>query len=120
MDDIQFLGHQVCKGGLKPGKGKVEAVLGFPTPQDASKVRSFLGLINYMGRFIPTLSELSEPLKKLTCKGAKFKFGKKETQAFSQLKQALASHPTLGFFDVNSPTQVIADASPIGLGAVPV
>ena len=34
------------------------------------------------------------------------------------MKKSLASSETLGYFDLKYPTEVVADASPLGLGAV--
>ena len=45
-------------------------------------------------------------------------FGEEQKAAFEKLKECLSSAETLGYFDNNAPTQVIADASPVGLGAV--
>ena len=44
------------------GFGKTDSVLRFKKPKDCNEVRSFLGLVNYMGRFIPNLADLSGPL----------------------------------------------------------
>ena len=41
-----------------------------------------------------------------------------EQQSFDELKKRLASAEILGYFDKNAQTKVIADASPVGLGAV--
>jgi transposase InsO family protein len=118
VDEIEFLGHNLSKAGLSPGKGKIEAVQNFKQPKDASEVRSFLGLVTYLARFIPNLSSLSEPLRKLTHKAAKFDFGKSQVEAFNKLKEILASPKVLGFFDADAETKLIVDASPVGLGAV--
>ena len=37
---------------------------------------------------------------------------------FQELKQQLASAPVLAYFDKDAHTRVIADSSPVGLGAV--
>ena len=47
-----------------------------------------------------------------------FNFGPEQKQAFSALKAELAKATILAYFDKEAPTQVIADASPVGLGAV--
>jgi hypothetical protein len=44
--------------------------------------------------------------------------GENEHESFIELKKRLASAETLAYYDKNAPTKVIADASPIGLGAV--
>jgi hypothetical protein len=77
-----------------------------------------LGLVNYSARFIPDLSIVSAPLRELTRKNAVFRWGKSEQESFDELKKRLASAETLGYYDKNAPTKVIADASPVGLGAV--
>ena len=45
-------------------------------------------------------------------------FGGEQKKAFQELKERLARAETLGYFEKHAPTQVIADASPVGLGAV--
>ena len=116
--EVEFLGHKLSSKGIDPGAGKVEAIVNAQPPKDIAEVRSFLGLVNYLCRFIPNLADISEPLRRLTKKDTAFVFGREQNEAFSKLKEALVNHVTLGFFDVSARTKVIADASPIGLGAV--
>ena len=44
--------------------------------------------------------------------------GKEQKEGFEELKKRLASADTLGYFDKDSPTQIVTDPSPVGLGAV--
>lgn len=44
-------------------------------------------------------------------------FGKEQKEAFEELKKRLSSAETLGYFK-DALTQIVADASPVGLGAV--
>lgn len=74
-------------------------------------------LVNYCGQFIPDLVMISEPLRHLTKAGTPFVFGREQKAAFEKLKECLSSKET-GYFDKVAPTQVIADASPVRLGAV--
>ena len=77
-----------------------------------------MGLVNYSARFIPDLTTVSAPLRELTHKNSVFRWGKSEQESFDELTKRLASSETLGYYDKNAPTKVIADASPVGLGAV--
>ena len=81
-------------------------------------MRSFLGLANYSSRFIPHFVTLSEPLRKLIRKDVSFHFRAEQKAAFESLKQSMAEAGTLAYFDKNAPSKIIADASPVGLGAV--
>lgn len=56
--EIVFLGHVFSKHGIKPTEEKIEAILKCRSPQTAEEVRSFLGLVNYVGRFIKDLGKI--------------------------------------------------------------
>ena len=45
-------------------------------------------------------------------------WGEEQEQSFQRLKGQVAGAPVLAYLDKNTPTRVIADASPVGLGAV--
>ena len=97
---------------------KVKAVADAPEPMNAAEVRSFLGLVNFTARFIPDLATVSAPLRQLTKNGEPVVWGPDQQQSFDELKKRLSSAETLGYFGKNAPTKVIADANPVGLGAV--
>ena len=117
MDKLTFFG-MVLSGKKRKEEEKVKAVKEAREPRTVSETRSFLGLVNYCGRFIPDLETVSEPLRRLTKSGTPFVFGGEWKKAFQELKERLAYAETLGYFDKDAPTQVIADAGPVGLGAV--
>ncbi|XP_030855953.1 uncharacterized protein K02A2.6-like [Strongylocentrotus purpuratus] len=118
VSELDFMGHRLTSEGLNPGLAKVKAIAEAREPQTATEMRSFLGLVNYCAKFIPNFATLADPLRKLTRKDTPFQFGHEQRQAFKSLKESLMSAETLGYYDLNAPTKVIADASPVGLGAV--
>lgn len=115
---LEFMGHVLSDKGIDPTREKVKAIVEARPPTNASEVRSFLGLVTYCGKFIPNLASLSEPLRLLTRKNQPFTWGPEQDKAFRKLKTSLSKAETLGYFDPKARTQVIADASPVGLGAV--
>jgi hypothetical protein len=112
------MGILLTDKGIGPTTERVRAIAEAREPESASEVRSFLGLVSYSSRFIPDFATVSEPLRRLIKKDTEFVFGEEQRKAFSELKGALAKAGTLALFDKDAPTQVIADASPVGLGAV--
>ena len=118
MDQLQFMGFLLSEKGIGPSSEKVKAVRNAERPKSASEVRSFLGLVNFNARFIPDLATKSEALRKLTRKDNSFKWGTEQEKAFQTLKDDLAKATELAYFDPQAPTKIIADASPVGLGAV--
>lgn len=118
VTEMDFLGHTLSADGIKPDKDKLESIQNFRAPRNGEEVRSFLGLVNFVGKFLPDLATLTYPLRLLTNQGRKFEWGTTQQKAFAKLKEHLTDPKTLGYYDIDDRTQLIADASPVGLGAV--
>lgn len=58
----------------------------FPTPQNVTELRRFLGMTSYYRRFISGFSDFANPLHRLTHKGARFDWDQKSQREFTQLK----------------------------------
>lgn len=65
MDEVNYIGHKITKEGLKSDPTKVEAILKMPPPTNMKELKTFLGMTNYMSKFIPNLSTIAEPLRQL-------------------------------------------------------
>jgi len=115
---VTFLGHIISKNNIKPSFDRVEALKTCREPTNLMELQGFLGLLNYVSRFLPNVSTLTEPLRELTHKGIPFKWGSRQRTAFNEVKALLSSDLALGCFNPNDETTVMADASPVGLGAV--
>ena len=89
-----------------------------PPPTDVSSLKSFLGSVQFYGKFIPNLATISEPLYRLTKKVTTRKWADKEQAALEKLKQVLASDQVLVHFNPEKPLGLSCDASDFGIGAV--
>lgn len=119
VSEVKFLGHIISNEGLKVDPAKVEAIARMPRPIDVKGVQSFLGCVNYLLQFVPNLSELTEPLRRLTeTKKYEFAWQSQQEKAFHEIKQKLAETPTLAYFDQRKPITLQTDASDYGLGGV--
>nr|KAG5697301.1 hypothetical protein BaRGS_004967 [Batillaria attramentaria] len=114
---VEYLGHTLSAEGISKGS-KVEAVLKMPPPTDVSSLKSFLGSVQFYGKFIPNLATMAEPLYRLTKKANPWKWGEEEQAAFEQLKNVLSSDQVLVHFDPDKPVGLACDASNVGIGAV--
>lgn len=72
VTELKFLGHILSVNGIKPDTDKLESIRNFRKPRTAEETRSFLGLVNYVGKFIPNLATLTDPLRQLTKQQHKF------------------------------------------------
>ena len=62
LDRVSYLGHVISCEGLRTGDLKVKAIVDAPDPRDLSELRSFLGMVNYYGKFLPNLATILSPL----------------------------------------------------------
>ncbi|XP_028660385.2 uncharacterized protein K02A2.6-like [Erpetoichthys calabaricus] len=115
---VEYLGHVIDSEGLHTAPSKVKAIVDAPAPSNVSQLRSFLGLVNYYGRFIPQLATLLKPLHELLCESRPWKWSQECETTFSKTKAALADKRVLTHFDPSLPIQLACDASPYGVGAV--
>ena len=87
-------------------------------PNDIKSLRSFLGMINYLKRFIPTYSTLTFPLRRLTQKYVKFEWNEQCEKAFTQLISSLSEESCLSYLNESKETIVYCDARPVGISAL--
>lgn len=65
MTEVSYVGHILTADGLKPDKEKVRAIQNMPEPVDKAALMRFLGLLQYLAKFVPNMSDISAPLRKL-------------------------------------------------------
>ena len=118
LDEVTYLGHRITAHGILPTQEKVRAIDEAPRPKDTSELKSFLGLVNFYGKFLPNLSTILSPLNTLLQKGVVFRWGQKQTDAFIKVKELLKSAHVLVHYDQDLPITLSCDASSVGLGAV--
>ena len=118
LKSIEYLGHIVSKDGIQPVPTKVEAIVKAPIPANVQQLRSFLGLTNYYGKFIPNLATLLHPLNALLQANKEWKWTPECVKAFQAAKEQIISASVLTHYDPTLPITLAADASAYGVGAV--
>jgi hypothetical protein len=96
----------------------VQEILDWKSPRSVTQIRSFLGLVGYYRRFIPTFSKIAKPMTKLLEKETKFKWSPQCEEVFLTLKQLLTTAPMLAQPDIEKPFDVYCDTSGTGIGGV--
>ena len=118
VKEAVYIGHLVTKEGVRPCNDKIKTLLDAPYPKDVDQLISFLGAANYYSRYIKNMSSVIDPLNQLRVKGAVWKFGKEERNAFDELKKLMASSGVLVQYNPDIPLKIDTDASKGGIGAV--
>lgn len=114
---VLFYGFVLSDGGLKPNPVRVEAIRNMPEPKTKEDVSRFLGMTNYLARFIPNLSTESSNLRNVCLKTSDWKWTKSEQDEFIKLKNIVSDSTVLKYFDLHKPVELFCDSSSFGLGA---
>ena len=115
--DIPFLGHRITKHGLGPDPQKVEAVLNMPVPEDVQDIQRLVGFVNYLSRYLPSLSDVLEPLRQLTRPEVPWHWTHAQQEALDQVKRLVTAAPVLAYYNPECELSIQCDASGKGLGA---
>ena len=70
VTEVSYIGHTFTSEGVKQNQRKVEAILMMPEPKTKQDLQRFIGMIQYLGKFMPNLSEKAAPLRSLMKKDA--------------------------------------------------
>lgn len=108
----------INKSGIHKVKKKITAIQNMPVLENKDQVRSFVGLVNYYGRFFPNLSSTLYPLNNLLKSDVRFVWSKQCEEAFLKVKLEMQSNTFLVHYDPTLPLVLATDASPYGVGAV--
>ena len=115
---VEFFGYIFSANGVSPSPEKVKAIQQITSPINISETRSFLGMTNFLSRFIPNYSELSGPLRPLTKKVVPWVWGPEQQQSFEKLKCTLSSETVMSYFTPTKDTTIVTDAGPCGVSAI--
>lgn len=118
MEQVTFLGHIISVNGIKPTEDKLAAIERLQPPKNVSELKSLLGMINFVGKFVPDLASSTSSMRRLLIKDTPFEWGADELRELDQVKERLRKTQWFKFFDPNLETILITDASPDGLGAI--
>lgn len=118
LEEIPYLGHVVSAKGISADPDKVQAVQDMPQPTDTAGVQRLLGVVTYLAKFLPRLSTVAEPLRRLTDKDAAFDWLPQHDKALAQIKEMITAAPVLHFYNKDKEVTIECDSSDVGLGAV--
>ena len=110
LNELKFVGHIFSADGVRADPEKVEAISGMPSPRDKSDLRRFLGMINYLGKFMPNLSEKTALLRSLLEKDVVWSWSDKREECFCMLKKLVTESSILKYYDPYEEMKLSVDA----------
>ena len=119
FQELEFLGHVVGGGVMKPVSTNVSKILNISVPRTKKQVRALVGLCSYYRRYVPNFADLVAPLVALTKKNvpAKVVWTQECQESFEKVKTILSSNPVIALPDFSKQFILRTDASNKGIGA---
>lgn len=102
---MQLLWHAACTyyKGVKPDPEKVRAIQNMEQPKDKKELHKFLGFINYLAPFMPSLASYTAPLRELLKANVEYQLTPSHRRAFETLKCQISTETTLANYDRSKP-----------------
>ncbi len=117
-NEVQYLGVLINKYGISPTVKYRSKVFEMPQPTTKKQTQRFLGLVNYLHKFIPELHKFIGPLVHLTHKNVPFRWTQECNAAFVAIKHKVMNAKFLMHPDPKKEFYVVADASMYGIGGM--
>ncbi|XP_058827225.1 uncharacterized protein K02A2.6-like [Topomyia yanbarensis] len=115
---VKYIGFTLTPEGWQIEDEKITAISNFRRPENCLEVKSFLGLITFIDKFIVHRATKTEYLR-LLANSEKYYWTDNEEAEFNFFREtALDSIKRLGYYSPTDRIELFVDASPVGLGAV--
>lgn len=117
MTELLYLGHIISAEGVCMDIKNICAIIQWPTLENLTQLREFLGLCHFYCRFVNGYSHHAAPLTNLMKKGA-FIWTPEAHECFDKFKQLMTSCQVLDLLDFNKPFEIQCDTFGEGIGEV--
>ncbi|XP_052756041.1 uncharacterized protein K02A2.6-like [Galleria mellonella] len=117
LQELKYLGHRITKNGLCADDSHISAIQNMPIPKNKKDIERFLGLVTYVGKFVPHLSDKTIFLRDILKKDVDWHWDENQERCFLELKNVLSCPPVLQYYSIKEPIVISVDASSSGLGA---
>ena len=116
--ECEWLGDRITETGVTPLKRKTSPIDALKAPKTVTQLKSFMGSIHSLHKYLPAIAEMSAPLRPLLSKKNEYNWTAECECAFQNIKMGEANIVELKHFDIHKDIRVVCDASHNGLGAV--
>ena len=86
-NEIDCLGYKISKNGIKPKNEKIQGISEKMKPKSLKDLRSYLGAVNQLTKFIPGLAQITEPFRDLLKKEGQWEWKEKHDLAFENVQK---------------------------------
>jgi ribonuclease HI len=114
----KFLGFLVHNRGIDVDPAKASAIATMKPPTSHKELKSFLGRLSYIRRFIPGLAAVTSTFSHLLKKGVSFNWSAKCQEAFEGIQAIMTKLPTVCAPIVGKPLRLYLASNSQAIGAL--
>ena len=92
QEEIEFLGHRITRKGVSPTKERIANILAARSPRNKGELKSFIGLMTYSVKFLPSIADVLHPLYRLLRKDVRWLWGKSRSRPSLKVNNWYAEH----------------------------
>ncbi|GKT30257.1 uncharacterized protein LOC117241146, partial [Aduncisulcus paluster] len=111
MREVEHLGVVISEEGIKISPRRLLKVERFSDLKDKKEVRSFLGVINFFRKHIPTFAKTVQPITMLLKKDTVWTWGKDQVDAVRKIVKEINTQTVLSFPTGRGVIHLYTDAS---------
>ena len=100
---VKFFGNVYSKDGVEPDPDKIKAIQDLRRPEDKSELRTLLGMVGYLQKFLPKLSKITLPLREMDKNNVVFTWDDNHQTCFDKIKSLVANAVTLSYYERKKP-----------------
>ena len=86
-----YMGHLISSKGVEPDPQKIRRVTLMPAPTNNSQILTLQFTVRYLAKFLPHLSELTQPIRGVTKDDIEFVWGKRQEETLEMVKKLIMS-----------------------------
>ncbi|CAL8992411.1 unnamed protein product [Prunus brigantina] len=114
----KFLGFQVHQRGIDVDSEKTKAICSLAPPKSPKELKSFMGRLSYIRRFIPGLAVMMSVFTPLLKKGKPYIWSQECQEAYQQVQQLITKLPTMRAPVPGLPLKLYLAATNAAVGAL--
>jgi hypothetical protein len=95
----KLLGHIVSDSGISIDPERIVAILNIPSPTSKKEAQAFMGIINFVRRFVPDFAVMVKPIHNILKQYCSFSWTDDAGNDFVRINKAFSSAPVLAKLD---------------------
>ena len=112
-----FLGNKISGNGISPDPEKAMTIKDMPFSRSKQDLQRFLGMLAYLSKFIPQLSEQTHQLRELVKKDSIWNFTVTHINHFDKLRSMVSEDTSLKFINPKISKKIMYDSYKFGIDA---